>query len=358
MSERIDDPFTIYTGAPGISPSSSDKAALEARLQRIRRPIPDDAGGYVADAGLIAAANVALRLGQPLLLTGEAGSGKTRFAASLAAELGLGDELRFFTKSTSTAADLFYTFDTLRRFHDAQLEQKGKELDYVTYGALGKAILLSLDPSAEKVRKWIRPGDAHDRPRRSVVLIDEVDKAPRDFPNDVLNELERLEFQIRELDSGPIKAEPKFAPIVVLTSNSERALPDPFLRRCVYYNIPFPKTAELKRIAETRLRDQIESRVDLLTDALELFNMIRERVPRLRKPPGTGELLGWLSTLNAFAVSEGLDNPLRGTRAQVERACGASFGALLKTAEDQQTAPGVLASWLEKIAPTPTISPR
>jgi MoxR-like ATPase len=339
---------------PGAQPNGLHPAEIEARLKRIRRPVRDDPGGYIADAGLIAAANVALRLGQPLLLTGEAGTGKTRFASSLAAELGLGNELRFFTKSTSTASDLFYTFDTLGRFHDAQLERDGNVLDYVTYGALGKAILFSLEPSDVLDKKWIKPKDAHQRRRRSVVLIDEIDKAPRDFPNDVLNELERLEFQVRELDSGPIKADPSYAPIVVLTSNSERALPDPFLRRCVYYNIPFPSREELKRVVDSRLGDVIRSRADFLNDGLDLFMMIRNRMPRLRKPPATGELLGWLSTINAFAVSEDVENPLRGDLALVKRAFDASIGALLKTAEDQQAATGVLDSWIDRIAQTPT----
>jgi MoxR-like ATPase len=345
MTARLADPFAIYTGVPGAVASD-----VNARLEKARRPIPDEPKGYIADEGLVAAANVALRLGQPLLLTGEPGAGKSRFADSLAAELDLGGLLRFSTKSTSTAADVLYTFDALRRYHDAQLGASGNNLKYVTYHALGLAILRSL--SGAEVEKWIGTA-AHAGPKRSVVLIDEVDKAPRDFPNDVLNEIERLEFGVPELSEDRIRADPKFAPIIVLTSNSERALPDPFLRRCVYYNIPPPSTERLKQIVDSRIRDQVASRPDLLRDAFELYEMFRARSVALRKRPATAELLGWLSTLNAYAASLGVDNPLHGQPDQVRKAFNTTSGALIKTADDQQAALGILEKWVAKIS-TPT----
>jgi MoxR-like ATPase len=339
VNDRQADPFAIYTGVPGaVAPD------VDARLARVRRPIPDDPKGYVADEGLVAAANVALRLGQPLLLTGEPGTGKTRFADSLATELEMGKALRFSTKSTSTASDLLYTFDALRRFHDAQLEQGGENLKYVTYRALGLAILRSR--KRDDVVRWIGPHAAHDGPRRSVVLIDEVDKAPRDFPNDVLNEIERLEFRVAELGEDAIRADPNYAPIIVMTSNSERALPDPFLRRCVYYSIPFPGADRLREIVDRRLRDQVESRPDLLKDAFELFDMFRSRSAGLRKRPATYELLGWLSAINAYADSEGVDNPLRGEPERIRKAFHTTFGALIKTADDQMPAMGILERWV------------
>lgn len=343
MTTTLADPFAIYTGVPGAVASNVD-----ARLKRIRRPIPSDAGGYVADEDLVAAANVALRLGQPLLLTGEPGTGKTQFAHSLAAELGLGEPLRFSTKSTSTASDLLYTFDALRRFHDAQLRKLGDNLKYIRYRPLGQAILDSWP--RDRVAKLIEPTAGHNGPKRSVVLIDEVDKAPRDFPNDVLNELERLEFQVNELNEEPIAANKEFAPIVVLTSNSERALPDPFLRRCVYYYIPFPGAKRLREIVDSRIRDQVASRPDLLKDAFELFEMLRDRSVGLRKRPATYELLGWLSTINAYAASQGVENPLRGQPDQVRKAFKVTFGTLIKNGDDQLPALGILEKWVAQIS--------
>ncbi len=299
---------------------------------------------YRADPGLRDACNVALFLRQPLLLTGEPGTGKTQFAHSLAWELRLGDPLRFETKSTSTARDLFYTYDAIGRFHDVQ-SMEGKAppiLDYITYHALGKAILLSNDPS--KVGGCLN--FTHTSPRQSVVLIDEVDKAPRDFPNDILNELDRSFFRIPELDGAEIPANPQLAPIVVITSNSERDLPDAFLRRCIYYHIPFPPLDTLRDIVASRLKDYLGQSDAFLDAAMSLFMQLREK-SGLRKKPATAELLGWILMLRELGNGEKIDNPLTNL-ALVER----TLSTLVKANEDQGKALAIVQNWHKTTYPS------
>jgi hypothetical protein len=184
----------------------------------------DDPAGYLADEGLRDAVNVAIALGQPLLVTGEPGTGKTQFARSVAYELGLMSPFVFNTKSTSTARDLFYRYDSLRHFHDAQFGNGQKDVEeYIEYESLGLAILRAMPPAAAD--RFLPAALRVSGPTRSVVLIDEVDKAPRDVPNDVLDEIEQMRFTVRET-GRTFTAERSYAPIVILTSNSERTLPD------------------------------------------------------------------------------------------------------------------------------------
>src|SRR5262249_13584621 len=155
-----------------------------------KKPYMDDPEGYIAEDGLRDAVNVALALGQPLLLTGEPGTGKTQLASSLAYELELPGPLVFNTKTTSSARDLFYRYDSLSHFRDVQFKEKDPIVDhYITYEALGQAILLSLQPN--EVKDLLPEKLQGLGPTRSVVLIDEIDKAPRDLPNDVLIEIEK-----------------------------------------------------------------------------------------------------------------------------------------------------------------------
>src|SRR5262249_41495666 len=185
---------------------------------------------YIADKGLSDAVNVALILGQPLLVTGEPGTGKTQLAASIACELELPPPLLFVAKTTSTAKDLFYRYDALTHFHDSHFRQGQLAMEsYIAYEALGLAILLSL-PVADG-DPLLPPHLRGKGPTRSVVLIDEIDKAPRDLPNDVLNEIETLSFTVRETGRS-VTASSGYRPVVVITSNSEKNLPDAFLRRC------------------------------------------------------------------------------------------------------------------------------
>jgi MoxR-like ATPase len=328
--------FPFYTGKP------ENRQPQLAELPISRRAGHEDPAGYLPDSGLVDAVNVALLLGQPLLLTGEAGTGKTQLAYSVAWELGFDEPLKFETKSTSTSRELFYTYDTLGRFHAAQTgEGSQNSLDYLTYNALGLAILRANEKAA--VAPWLPKDFKHDGPaKRSVVLIDEVDKAPRDFPNDILNEVEGMYFKIPELRHVKISAGASMRPILIITSNSEKHLPNAFLRRCIYYNIPFPNGKRLTEIVTARLGRFTGGSSQMLDDALDLFFTLRRPDSGLHKKPATAELLGWLLVLHEIG-GDG-KNPLR----QAPERIALSLNTLVKTAEDQERAKTVLEEWMRK----------
>ena len=264
-------PFDIYLGDGRVRPEVA--SALPAAS-----PMYEERGNYVADEALCEAVNLALCVSQPLLLTGEAGCGKTRLAWSVARELGLGQPLVFNTRSNSRAQDLLYTYDAVERFHDIQAgnrERAANPRNYIRYEALGLAIL-----------------DTH----RRVVLLDEIDKAPRDFPNDLLHELDRMEFEVREVDGIERKKSASMRPIVIITSNVERQLPLPFLRRCVFHHIEFPSRDKLTRIIQERL-GHLELDGRLIEAAVEQFFRVRD-LRGLTKKPATGELLTWMMALH------------------------------------------------------------
>lgn len=296
---------------------------------------------YLADSGLVDAANVALMLGQPLLLTGEEGTGKTQFAYSLAWELGLGMPFKFETKSISAARDLFYTYDALKRFQDVQSGLNPKSiLPYFTYQALGMAILRTRKP---EINKDLVGNDFEGvkKPSRSVVLIDEIDKAPRDFPNDILNEIENMYFRIPEMGNVKVEADSNFPPIVVITSNSEKDLPDAFLRRCVYYNIPFPEQERLKLIVSNRLGTYVGGASAFIDDALSLFFALRDAPVGLRKNPSTAEMIGWMVVLKEMAPDA--ENPLAQDRLALR-----TLSNLIKGTADQEKAYDVVQKWLTR----------
>jgi MoxR-like ATPase len=244
---------------------------------------------------------------QPLLVVGESGTGKTMLAWSIASELGLLPVLEFHTRSDHRARDVLFVVDNLRRFYDAQVQnERSRDLEnYITWQALGEAI-------------------RSDTPR--VVLIDEIDKAPRDFPNDLLDEIDRMEFRVPDLRGEPYRA--RHRPIVIITSNNERQLPDPFLRRCVFHFIEFP-TKKLGEIIRERLGHLNLS--DRLVDvAIRRFLELRDPALRLEKRPATGELLAWVKMLTRANV-----DPESLTR--LERSQLPFLGTMLKNQSDLTT---------------------
>jgi MoxR-like ATPase len=290
---------------------------------------------YVAGKELSDAVNVALMLGQPLLVAGEPGTGKTQLAWSIAYELFQNTPLVFNTKTTSAARDLFYSYDALRHFRDANLKSADVSLepeDYITYEALGLAILLSL-PSEERPtpvsrdarRESERNGQVGAAPQRSVVLIDEIDKAPRDFPNDILHEIEELSFTVKET-GRTFKVNDDFRPIIVLTSNSERNLPDAFLRRCVFYDIPFPGAERLMEIVRGRLSLSPTFRENVMQEAIKHFEEIRA-LP-LKKKPATAELIAWVKVLDRMQID------IKNLQAEQADALALTYSVLAKNRDD------------------------
>jgi MoxR-like ATPase len=235
-------------------------------------------GRYLADARLATAVNTALAVEQPLLVTGEPGTGKTMLAWSIATELGLGPVLEFHTRSDNQARDTLYDFDYLLRFYHAQTrDARAENLEsYVRWQALGLAIR---------------------SPAPRVVLIDEIDKAPRDFPNDLLDELDRMEFHVPEL---ALSCRATHRPVVLITSNSERQLPDPFLRRCIFHRIDFPSGERLQAILRERL-GHLNLAERLVGVATTRFEQVRQ-VPGLEKKPSTAELIAWVRVLHASGI--------------------------------------------------------
>ena len=256
---------------------------------------------YVATEDLRVAVNAAIRLERPLLVKGEPGTGKTELARQVAAALGL-RLIEWHVKSTTRAHQGLYEYDAVSRLRDSQLG----------------------DERVRDVRKYIKPGklwEAFVADEKVVLLIDEIDKADIEFPNDLLQELDRMEFHVYETGET-IRA--RHRPIVIITSNNEKELPDAFLRRCFFHFIAFPDTETMLRIVDVHFPG-IKKR--LVREALTRFYDIRD-TPGLKKKPSTSEVLDWLKLLVADDVGP------EALRADPRSAIPPLHGALLKNEQD------------------------
>lgn len=230
---------------------------------------------YVASEELMASVNVAIALKKPLLIKGEPGTGKTMLAQAVANSLGK-KLIVWNVKSTTKAQDGLYMYDTIQRLYDGQFGEEGVD-DIARYIKLGKL------------------GEAFESEEQVVLLIDEIDKADLEFPNDLLWELDQMEFYIHET-KRTVKA--KKRPIVIITSNAEKELPDAFLRRCIFHYIEFPNQELMEEIVKTHFPNVEEN---LLKNAMDTFYWIRD-MRDVRKKPSTSELIDWINALQIAGI--------------------------------------------------------
>lgn len=257
---------------------------------------------YIASPELRDAVNVAIALEKPLLIRGEPGTGKTVLAEAISAELKM-ELLTWHIKSTSKAHDGLYVYDTVQRLNDARFGDRDITdiRPYIKYGALGRSF---------------RSGE------RVVLLIDEIDKADMEFPNDLLHELDRMSFVVDETGET---VEAKQRPVVIVTSNNEKELPDAFLRRCVFHYIAFPDRELMADIVRVHHPDVEE---ELMRQVLIAFYWLRDQ-PEVRKRPSTSELIDWIAALRRAGI----------TPAQLEEKLP-FLGVLLKREQDLESVLG------------------
>ena len=230
---------------------------------------------YVASEELMAAVDIAIALEKPLLIKGEPGTGKTMLAEAISQSMGK-DLYIWNIKSTTKAQDGLYVYDTIQRLYDSQFGEEGVD-DIAHYIKLGKL------------------GEAFKADKQVILLIDEIDKADLEFPNDLLWELDKMEFYIHETRET-IKA--KERPIVIITSNAEKVLPDAFLRRCIFHDITFPDRDQMTEIVHAHFENLEEN---VLKNALDTFYWIRS-IKDVRKKPSTSELIDWIRALTISGI--------------------------------------------------------
>lgn len=259
---------------------------------------------YIVADDLSLAVNAAVTLEKPLLLKGEPGTGKTRLAEELAASLNA-PLLRWQIKSTTKAQQGLYEYDAVSRLRDSQL---GSD-------------------KVHDISNYIKPGklwQAFTAEKRPVLLIDEIDKADIEFPNDLLHELDQMEFHVYETGEQVVAQQ---RPIVIITSNNEKELPDAFLRRCFFHYIKFPDADTLRDIVQVHYPD---IQKQLLSTALEVFFDVRQ-MPNVKKKPSTSELIDWLKLLLAEKIT-----PQQLQETKQKGGLMPLFGALLKNEQDVQ----------------------
>jgi MoxR-like ATPase len=257
---------------------------------------------YVATEELMSAVNAAIVLSRPLLIKGEPGTGKTLLAAEVARSLGM-PLFEWHIKSTTKAQQGLYEYDAVSRLRDSQLgDSRVKDIaNYILKGKL-----------------W----EAFDCETRPVLLIDEIDKADIEFPNDLLREIDRMDFYVYETRQTVVA---RHRPLIIITSNNEKELPDAFLRRCFFHYIRFPDEETMRRIVDVHYPGLKQ---ELLREALGMFFKVRE-VPGLKKKPSTSELLDWIKLL----VAE--DIPPEALRTDdAHKVIPPLYGALLKNEQD------------------------
>lgn len=231
---------------------------------------------YVADSGLIAAVNASITLERPLLVKGEPGTGKTLLATAIAESLDM-PLITWHVKSTSKATEGLYTYDVVQRLNDARFGE-GDVADIRRYIKMGPV------------------GQAFRSEKRCVLLIDEIDKGDIEFPNDLLRELDEMAFDVPELNET---VQANHRPVILITSNAERELPDAFLRRCVFHFISFPTEKAMRDIVDVHHPDLSD---ELLDAAMKRFYQLR-RIDKLRKKPSTSEFIDWLQVLAGAGVA-------------------------------------------------------